>query len=51
VGIASRQRVALDQRQLVLDTSHAPDKEWSLTACASFVIMKRRHIDEALSVS
>ena len=25
------------------------DKEWSLTDCASFVIMKRRHIDEALT--
>jgi predicted nucleic acid-binding protein len=25
------------------------DKEWSLTDCASFVIMKRRRIDEALT--
>jgi uncharacterized protein len=25
------------------------DKEWSLTDCASFVIMKRRRIDEALA--
>ena len=33
---------------LILYQSRA-DKEWSLTDCASFVIMRRRRIDEALT--
>jgi hypothetical protein len=38
----------LFREALILYQSRA-DKEWSLTDCASFVIMKRRHIDEALT--
>jgi predicted nucleic acid-binding protein len=29
--------------------SQRPDKEWSLTDCASFLIMKERNIEEALT--
>jgi uncharacterized protein len=37
-------------RAVFVDTGYwVADKEWSLTDCASFVIMKRRRIDEALT--
>jgi uncharacterized protein len=39
---------ALTERALQL-YDERPDKEWSLTDCLSFVVMKEAHIREALT--